>query len=150
MKTKEEIEQLAKEYSENGKEAGLSNRKYTLEKIAYNQGYTQCQKDMADKKYTEEDLINAFNEGQALNVRGKLIQGKEWFNSLNKQEIVIVFEKSFGEETFGKIEHNKNTDKYQCYETPQYGGDFYKIGKDFDNLIDAKSFLLGINTKENN
>ena len=66
------------------------------------------------------------------------------------EEVVIVFEKSFGEETFGKIEYNKNTEKYQCYETPQYGGYFYKTGKEFDNLIDAKSFLLGINTKENN
>ena len=26
-------------------------------------GYTQCQKDMADKKYTEEDIKNALNVG---------------------------------------------------------------------------------------
>jgi len=26
-------------------------------------GYTQCQKDMADKKYTEEDIKNAINVG---------------------------------------------------------------------------------------
>ena len=35
-----------------------------------------------NKLYSVEDLIDAFNEGQALNVRGKLIQGKEWFKQL--------------------------------------------------------------------
>lgn len=28
-------------------------------------GYTQCQKDMADKKYTEEDMRNAINVGMS-------------------------------------------------------------------------------------
>jgi len=28
-------------------------------------GYTQCQKDMADKKYTEEDMRNALNVGMS-------------------------------------------------------------------------------------
>ena len=51
----------------------------------------------------------------------------------------IVFEYDFGEETFGKIEHNPNTDKYECFETPQYGGDFYRIGDDY-----AKLFLMGM------
>jgi hypothetical protein len=56
----------------------------------------------------------------------------------------IVFEHSFGEETYGKIEYNKITQKYQCYETPQYGGDFYKIGEEFNDLTEAKLFLLGM------
>jgi hypothetical protein len=60
------------------------------------------------------------------------------------EEVVIVFEESFGEETFGEIQYNKNTQKYQCYVTPQYGGDFYKTGEEFDDLIDAKLFLLGL------
>jgi hypothetical protein len=47
MKTQEEIEQLAKEYSDIGKEAGLTYKEYTLENIAYKKGYTQCQEDMA-------------------------------------------------------------------------------------------------------
>jgi hypothetical protein len=38
-----------------------------------------------ERMYTEEDMINAFNEGQALNVRGKLIQGKEWFEQFKKK-----------------------------------------------------------------
>ena len=28
-------------------------------------GYTQCQKDMADKKYTEKDMRNALNVGMS-------------------------------------------------------------------------------------
>ena len=55
MKTQEEIEQLANEWS-------LINSDGTMETNSslnkgYINGYTQCQKDMADKKYTEEDII---------------------------------------------------------------------------------------------
>jgi hypothetical protein len=39
----------------------------------------------AERMYSEEEVINAFNEGQALNVRGKLIQGKEWFEQFKKK-----------------------------------------------------------------
>lgn len=35
---------------------------------AYKIGYTQCQQDMADKKYTEEDIENAFNSGRGYGV----------------------------------------------------------------------------------
>lgn len=35
--------------------------------------------------YSKEEVINAFNEGQALNVRGKLIQGKEWFEQFKNK-----------------------------------------------------------------
>ena len=62
----------------------------------------------------------------------------------NDMENKIVFEFDFGEETFGKIEYNPNTKKYQCFETPQYGGEFYKIGDDFIDFNDAKLFLLGM------
>lgn len=61
MKTKEEIEQMALEYSNIGKEAGLNHKEYNLEKIAFIKGYTQCQEDMADKKYTKEDMLKAIN-----------------------------------------------------------------------------------------
>jgi hypothetical protein len=59
-------------------------------------------------------------------------------------DVFIVFEHSFGEETYGKIEYNTNTQKYQCYETPQYGGEYEKIGEGFDDLTNAKLFLLGM------
>lgn len=38
-----------------------------------------------ERMYSEEEVINAFNEGQALNVRGKLIQGKEWLEQFKKK-----------------------------------------------------------------
>lgn len=38
-----------------------------------------------NKLYSVEDLIDAFNEGQALNVIGKLIQGKEWFKQFKNK-----------------------------------------------------------------
>jgi hypothetical protein len=57
MKSKEEIEQLAeKHYTQ----ITLSQR------TAFKLGYTQCQEDMVDKKYTEEDLLHAFREGVLL------------------------------------------------------------------------------------
>jgi hypothetical protein len=105
MKTQEEIEQLAKEYSDIGKEAGLTYKEYTLENIAYIKGYTQCQEDMqkdveywqgefdhwhqqamemADKKYTEEDLMSAFNAG--INNVITRTSFDKWLNSLNKQD----------------------------------------------------------------
>jgi hypothetical protein len=48
MKSKEEIEQLA------AREYWNSN----TESKSFIKGYTQCQEDMADKKYTKEDVIN--------------------------------------------------------------------------------------------
>ena len=95
MKTKEEIEQLATEYSAIGKEAGLTHREYTLEKIGYTNGYTQCQEDMSDKKYTEEDIRKAINVGISAEAGDypdgwsfKLgISLEDYFiNSLNKQD----------------------------------------------------------------
>ena len=46
---------------------------------------TQCQEDMAEKKYTEEDLMNAFNAG-INNDYGNGPSFDQWLNSLNKQD----------------------------------------------------------------
>lgn len=46
MKTKKEIKNLSKKY--------WSKQPYNED--AYFIGYIQCQKDMADKKYTKEDM----------------------------------------------------------------------------------------------
>jgi len=76
MKTREEIENI------------IPNTGYGL---SYNyddgfiDGYTQCQEDMADKKYTEEDLMNAFNAG-INNDYGNGPSFDKWLNSLNKQD----------------------------------------------------------------
>jgi hypothetical protein len=45
---------------------------------------TQCQQDM-DKKYTEEDLMSAFNAG-INNDYGNGPSFDKWLNSLNKQD----------------------------------------------------------------
>ncbi len=85
MKTKEEIEQLALEYSNIGKEAGLTHKEYTLENLGFIKGYTQCQEDMVDKKYTEDDLKKAMNyASQITNNKMKYIE--DYINSLNKQD----------------------------------------------------------------
>ena len=59
MKTKEEIEYLAEEYAYIGREANLSKREFTLEKMGFINGYNQCLEDNKDKKYTEDDIKEA-------------------------------------------------------------------------------------------
>jgi len=39
--------------------------------------------------YSEEDIIKAFNEGQALNFRGRLTQGKEYIQSIKQEYIEL-------------------------------------------------------------
>jgi hypothetical protein len=52
---------------------------------------TQCQEDMADKKYTEEDMYNCWQTAftDAMNIREKdykPIWFSDFINSLNKQD----------------------------------------------------------------
>ena len=90
MKTQEEIEQLAEEFSD---DAHGSPTAIFLEK-GFIKGYNQCQEDMA-KKYTEEDVIrlmfnatkwNTFKEDEL----GYNMTLSQYFNyclhSLNKQD----------------------------------------------------------------
>ena len=75
MKTKQEIEYLA---------ANLANPN-VCKTTNWIEGYTQCQEDMSDKKYTEEDLMSAFNAG----IDNDYSNGPsfdQWLNSLNKQD----------------------------------------------------------------
>jgi hypothetical protein len=53
MKTKEKIEQLANDY---GKSVGNTDGTTAFD---FKLGYSQCQRDMADEKYTEEDMKNS-------------------------------------------------------------------------------------------
>ena len=107
MKTSKQIEKLAQQYADN----------YNLDQahasyIAFIDGYNQCQedmddemldelekytlkyeKDMADKKYTEEDLRKAINKTiDACNIAQKKsygdleIDADKITNSLNKQD----------------------------------------------------------------
>ena len=77
MKSKEEIEQLAKE------EYGdyLHNPFFTAAPMGYTKGYTQCQEDMADKKYTEQDIINIVNKSRETGLTAEYL-----ILSLNKQD----------------------------------------------------------------
>ena len=91
MKTKEEIKQLAKDFAD---DAHGSPTATFLEKGFIN-GYTQCQEDMADKKYTEADIRKAINVGTSAEAGDypdgwsfKLgISLEDYFiNSINKQD----------------------------------------------------------------
>jgi hypothetical protein len=77
MKTQKEIVVQAKVYAESiGNEDGTSAYDYA-------KGYTQCQEDMADKKYTEKQLRDAMEEAMPYS---KLSQVTQYINSLNKQD----------------------------------------------------------------
>ena len=78
MKTKEEIEELVLEKFKNKMYNPFFN-------VAFVEGYTQCQEDMVDKKYTEDDLKKAMNyASQITNNKMKYIE--DYINSLNKQD----------------------------------------------------------------
>ena len=78
MKTKEEIEQLA--------ESKFNVAYQPYSKRGYIEGYTQCQEDMIDKKYTEEDMRAAMI---CVIVSDSIKNSKditEYIASLNKQD----------------------------------------------------------------
>ena len=85
MKTQQEIVIKAKEYAESiGSKDGTVIYDYAM-------GYTQCQEDMADKKYTEEDMLKCWNTAfiDAMNIDNetyKPIIYSDFINSLNKQD----------------------------------------------------------------
>ena len=77
MKTQEEIEKLAESIYSKGKVEDYEE--------GFIDGYTQCQEDMADKKYTEEDMRQSFMAGvDCENGNGKNFN--QFINSLNKQD----------------------------------------------------------------
>jgi hypothetical protein len=87
MKTREEIEQLAENlyFHVDGFEEEISEgkRHYIL-------GYTQCQEDMADKKYTEDDIKETayFFVSKKLAANQGILDEEiqDFINSLNKQD----------------------------------------------------------------
>ena len=81
MKSKEEIEQLSKIIVP----TPMEGTSYVDVRYGFIKGYTQCQEDMADKKYTEEDLRKTFMAG----IECAVANGKNFeqhINSLNKQD----------------------------------------------------------------
>jgi hypothetical protein len=80
MKTQQEIVIKAIAYSESiGNEDGTSAYDYVM-------GYNQCQEDMADKKYTEEDMHKLWNTLMVAMTHHNPIFFKDYINSLNKQD----------------------------------------------------------------
>lgn len=102
MKSKEEIERLGKQSAQ---------KKYRLQHIPLEQideyggeiashvsifsdAYTQCQEDVADKKYTEEDIVKALFKGfdycldNMTDDSSEITQDnvQDFINSLNKQD----------------------------------------------------------------
>lgn len=83
MKSKEEIEQLAEHYWE-GCDGCDANDKYFFVK-GFGCAYRQLKEDMADKKYTDDDLKKAFYYGgkSAIDEYGTF---ENYINLLNKQD----------------------------------------------------------------
>ena len=90
MKSKEEIEQLAKQLCNIPIDLVIDEEeRYYKNLDKYDgiiQGYTQCQKDMADKKYTEEDLHNLLRARRQLYSHTDENVLKVFINSINKQD----------------------------------------------------------------
>jgi len=61
MKTQEELEKLASKYAD-----GYSSDEAHASYIAFIDGYTQCQEDMINRKYTEEDIREAIDMARQL------------------------------------------------------------------------------------
>jgi hypothetical protein len=74
MKSKEEIEQLAEQYIEDN-----TGDHYVY--CGFVDGYNQCQEDMAEKKYTEEDVINIVNKSRETGLTAEYL-----ILQLNKQD----------------------------------------------------------------
>jgi hypothetical protein len=84
MKTKEEIEQLAENNAD-----GYSTEEAHASYIAFQDGYTQCQEDNADKKYTKAQIIWVIQEayGHGRDSEDTIEESIDYiFNSLNKQD----------------------------------------------------------------
>ena len=89
-KTSVEIEKLAENSSELQEATYTPQHKITYQH-GYIDGYTQCQEDMADRKYTEEAMLFAFVHGGTKfeeNKDASILHKnfKELINSLNKQD----------------------------------------------------------------
>jgi hypothetical protein len=89
MKTQEEIEQLAEQYIKDN-----TGDHYVY--CGFIEGYTQCQEDMDDKKYTKKQLLDAMSFAECyiiehdkplfLKSDGKPVPDcLEYIKSLNKQ-----------------------------------------------------------------
>lgn len=63
MKTQKEIERIAESKYKYSGDVYIAEIVQT-KRVHFTKGYAQCQKDMAEKKYTEEDIRKAISESQ--------------------------------------------------------------------------------------
>jgi len=88
MKTKEELKsEYIVKHTKNWDEETKVEYMYELEedfRIWYN-GYTQCQEDGKDKKYTEEDMRRAMKYASEI-TNNKMKYMEDYINSLKKQD----------------------------------------------------------------
>ncbi len=77
MKTKEEIDELYHKYWDEFSNKYDDNLHY----YSFVEGYTQCQEDIADKKYTEKDVINIVNKSRETGLTAEYL-----ILQLNKQD----------------------------------------------------------------
>ena len=85
MKTQEEIVIQAKAYAESiGNEDGTSAYDYAM-------GYNQCQQDMADKKYTEEDIKKAIELARETESVRRGALSEDWYDIEKYDEMDIIY-----------------------------------------------------------
>jgi len=84
MKTQEEIEKLAENISYNNTEHFEDYQDGMF--YGFIKGYNQCQEDMADKKYTDEDLHTILRLRKEWYSHTDKNVVRDFINSLNKQE----------------------------------------------------------------
>lgn len=77
MRSKEEIDELYHKYWDDFSSKYDDNLHY----YSFVEGYLQCQEDMADKKYTEEDIINIVNKSRQTGLTAEYL-----ILQLNKQD----------------------------------------------------------------
>jgi hypothetical protein len=82
------MEDKAKEYTEKQYYKVDDIDEFNGEPLAVYRAYKQCQEDMADKKYTEEDIKKAFMAGCQSERRfsRRIDELDKYINSLNKQD----------------------------------------------------------------
>ncbi len=85
MKTQEEIVIKAKAYAKSiGNEDGTSAYDYVM-------GYNQCQEDMADKKYTDEDIKKAIELARETESVRRGALSEDWDDIEKYDEMDIIY-----------------------------------------------------------
>jgi hypothetical protein len=84
MKTKEEIEELVLEKFKHKMYNPFFN-------VAFVEGYMQCQEDMADKKYTEDDIKKAIELARETESVRKGALSEDWDDIEKYDEMDIIY-----------------------------------------------------------